>query len=459
VIFERLKTVLLTLLVLLSILLTYQLWTYQPNYDFIAEQPQYFKDISIGKKVDITDVFQPTKLIYHLESDHYGTEKRSKIAAIFQEMQNWNLESFYTIPERIVNIEDLTSIENSVEVVFPAPLSSDIIRFLFKLSEEQFSLEGVERIIISANEKAGKDGTLAYFISFTEQKVVEAKVTNVSFSTIAEKYLADAHVQTPYFKYLLNPNKKENKVIYLADEQQTLQAITYTASKLNAENQLKDVLFNDPDFVRKTQTGTDETTYTDGKRALEFSNKLSMMKYINPVQQHQSTNGFEEKVIMHSYNFINAHSGWTDRFLFNDWQVEKEAVTFRQYINNYPVFATRLAHKQKDIATIYVSWREGQVHEYIRSIINIDRELITNGEVNLARGSQIVDHLHYLEQMKEFNPLLLKDITIGYQMYQINTNLIFLKPSWFILYNGEWQVLQYEPQLEEEEGEEADGLE
>jgi regulatory protein YycH of two-component signal transduction system YycFG len=453
---ERLKTTLLTLLVLLSIFLTWKLWTYQPNYDHVAEEPQYLEDISIGKKLELIDVFQPTKMIFHLREQHFGTEKTSKIASIYRDMQNWNLQSFYSLPDRLTNMKELTSINESVEIIFPAPLSADIIRFIFKLSEEQFSLEGVDRIVLSANVNTGKDETIAHFISLREQKVIEAEINNVPYSAIIENYLLDAHVQTPYYKYEFPAFKGYNKIIYLADAKQTLKAVTYTASKLRAEEQFKDVLFSDPQFVRKTQAGTEESTYTDGKRALEFSHELSMMKYINPVQKHGSL-GTQAKGILQSYHFINAHSGWTDRYLYYKWEEEKEAVTFRQYINNYPVFSKQLIRKKNDMSTIYVSWREGQVHEYIRSLIDIERELIENGEVQLAKGSKIIDYLQYLEEMKEFNPLLLKDITIGYEMTVINTNLIFLKPSWFIYYSGEWQALNYEPQDEEEE--DSSGLE
>ncbi|OZM56592.1 hypothetical protein CIB95_10220 [Lottiidibacillus patelloidae] len=455
-IYERLKTSLLTLLVLLSILLTWKLWTYQPNYGLIAEEPQYLKDISIGKKLDLIDVFQPTKLIFHLENKNYGTEKTSKIASIYRDMQNWNLQSFYLLPERFTNINELTSMDESVEIIFPAPLSADIIRFIFKLSEEQYALDGVERIVLSANINTGKDETIAHFISTSERKVLEAEINNIPFSAIIENYLLDAHVQTPYYKYVISDNKGYSNIIYLADKVQTLKALTYTASKLKAEDQLKDVLFSDPKYVRKTQSGSEEETYTDGKRALEFLHELNMMKYINPLQQHKN-NEFDEKMLLQSYQFINDHSGWTDRFLYYMRDEEKESVTFRQYINNFPIFSTNLANKQSDLATIYVSWREGQVHEYIRSLIDIERELVENGEIQLARGSKVINYLYYLQEIKEFNPTLLKDITVGYQMYHINTNLIFLKPSWFIHYNGNWQALNYEPQIEE--GEEQDGLE
>jgi regulatory protein YycH of two-component signal transduction system YycFG len=54
--------------------------------------------------------------------------------------------------------------------------------------------------------------------------------------------------------------------------------------------------------------------------------------------------------------------------------------------------------------------------------------------------------------MHHFNPLLLTDIKIGFEMKKINANFIFLKPSWFIKYNGDWQPLNYEK-------ENKDGLE
>ena len=61
---EHLKSVILTTLVLISLVLSYSLWSYQPNYDVIQNQ-DYVQKVSIGAKRDFKDIVIPNLLVVH----------------------------------------------------------------------------------------------------------------------------------------------------------------------------------------------------------------------------------------------------------------------------------------------------------------------------------------------------------------------------------------------------------
>ena len=68
---EHAKTIFLTLLIVLSVTLTFTIWTYTPTYDTIEQTPVVNILIAESKRVD--DVIKPYKMITSRENNMAGS--------------------------------------------------------------------------------------------------------------------------------------------------------------------------------------------------------------------------------------------------------------------------------------------------------------------------------------------------------------------------------------------------
>ncbi len=73
--YETIKTIVLTLLVLISITLTFALWTYHPKYD-VLQNDEYIQHVSVSNtQVDTAMVVQPKQILIHKNGVPYAVTK------------------------------------------------------------------------------------------------------------------------------------------------------------------------------------------------------------------------------------------------------------------------------------------------------------------------------------------------------------------------------------------------
>ena len=80
--YEAIKTVVLTSLVLISIMMTFALWTYHPKYD-VLQNDEYIQHVSVSNtQVDTEMVVQPKQVLIHKGGAHYALTKEEKKNAL-----------------------------------------------------------------------------------------------------------------------------------------------------------------------------------------------------------------------------------------------------------------------------------------------------------------------------------------------------------------------------------------
>ena len=131
--YEKIKSILLTVLVALSIFLTWNLWTYQPEYDVIESTEAF--DVSIGDERKELELIQPYKVFYHDEEQITGSPNEKEIDKVLEQMSSWRLTDAKDISSQYSQseIENLVHSPGRIELVFPdsLPLSSynKVIKF------------------------------------------------------------------------------------------------------------------------------------------------------------------------------------------------------------------------------------------------------------------------------------------------------------------------------------------
>ena len=89
---ETVKSIVLILLVALSIIFTFSIWTYSPPFETIEQLPPV--DISIGDKKRIDEIIKPYKVVFNFDDDLKGTTDSDKIDRIMDEITDWKITEF-----------------------------------------------------------------------------------------------------------------------------------------------------------------------------------------------------------------------------------------------------------------------------------------------------------------------------------------------------------------------------
>lgn len=93
---ENFKTIVLINLVVISLFLTFNLWTYVP--DSTSMQNAKFVQGNEGtNQTKIADVVRPTSIIVHKDKNHYGSRREADIESIYKPLEVGELHEFRDI--------------------------------------------------------------------------------------------------------------------------------------------------------------------------------------------------------------------------------------------------------------------------------------------------------------------------------------------------------------------------
>ncbi|HHW36622.1 MAG TPA: hypothetical protein GXX18_05165 [Bacillales bacterium] len=439
---ETIKSILLALLVLLSLALTWGLWTFQPQYDF-HQKVNNFQTVAIGEKRQFNEIIKPTQFIYHQDGLHYGITDFVLTDELYQMVMDLRpLEYEHITFSTAEQLESALLKERSLEMVFPVHLPINISNYIMGPIRQEWDINYFDRIIVSFSKE-----TAFYIISYDTDQAIKLKVEQNQVNKINELLVHSNYKNLTYFTV----NGNQGHTLYLPEQRTAIKQLTFSTETISSSD-FKNGLFNDPNTLKQYQLNNGEESFTDGIKALEISQNQDMMRFVNPANQEVYELEPEE-MILKSIEFINDHSGWTDSFSLMDWSRANHTVNFQLMVNGYPVFNDKGATK------IYESWRDNEIYEYVRSLINlrfaIDSE---QKQVILPSGREL---LSYLTQVKpNFTLNSLEAALIGYDFSRekLDTAVATVKPKWYIKYDGKWEEI-YIPSTSISQGGEKLGLE
>lgn len=425
---ERVKSWVLSMLVITSLLLTWQLWTYQPDYALLDEQ-DYVPSENIGEELRLHDVIWPEQMVMH-KGDVMTAINGSDglFSAFYREFLEARFEEI-TLQQN-VNIDDLFRGERVMEIIFPTAIPSVILNrvLTFEMDMPQLSVETVDRILL-VDEGEAIDHLTVKFVSFKDGVVLEGQ-TNFSVSNFRNRYFSQMDNFPSVFAYALDGTANLPKRLYLPEERVTFETISDTSTAIDYHHFLK-VLFSDIDSVKQYFQDNRESSFTDGNRMMSLEGGGNYLTYIHPIYS-ETPNTSQQHVIQTTFDFINSSGGWTDNYRLYDWNIKsrEENATYRMIVGGLPVFES----KGRDLASIHVTRTGGQVTEFSRPLYNLDGSpLDAKGKVELASGHEVLD---YAEE--KFGAQEVENIRIGYKMDRTDNLVIHFEPSWYVQFDGSW---------------------
>jgi regulatory protein YycH of two-component signal transduction system YycFG len=445
--YEKIKTMILTVLVLASIVLTGALWTYQPKYDFIENaDSDYIQNVSVSNaQVDAGIIIRPSKILIHKDGKHYGIVQETEMNKLMKQVKKWSFDEFENISSTVSKKDFLSFLhgKGKIEIIYPDDFPIEMYHYIFKIEDE--GIEGVnfDRIVIPVEKE---EEALVYFVCMKDRKIYKATVNNFSLQEIQNTYYYQAEKYPRYFAYDIDATKS----LFTPEGPITMKRLQYYTDELDPDK-FKDALFSNPSFVKRDLLTYGEE-YTDGSSLMNVNSTQKVLSYINPAAQRTAIQGKDPFLIQKSIDFVNEHGGWTDTYHFAEWDEEKRKVVFRLVTNSYPVF------NRFGMSEVVQEWGDSEIIKYYRPIFRLEIPDRTSVSVQLPSGREVIEQL---QNMKGFEKELVYDIALGYELIrdEQRDKIVVLEPAWFCLYGGTWRKIVFKENEETQRGGDVIGLE
>ncbi|WP_026678505.1 YycH family regulatory protein [Fictibacillus gelatini] len=425
---ENIKSVLLTVLILLSLILTWTLWTYKPNYG-VLENPRTLKQLEVPDVKTVTDVIQPSQILKHTGdkiSGVVGNEKFERKAV--SQLKNTR---FYDPQIKTFDPDDTRDFKNGeyIEMVFPANMPPDVYSQIFNLSGNgNYSLDDVDRVYFYTTKT---NEIRAWLVSYPKKQKIVAR-TSFAYEDF-KKAMNEAHL-VPFTKFddarLNNKNEEViNRRFYFPTEHVTFASYSFYTPPVKDETieRYKKALFKDQMSIKSSSRNSREY-YTDDKSEMDiFNNRLTYTNFALDTGEGDVNVMDHKSVLFDSVNFVNTHAGWGGSYFLSS--LSDNEATFHLEMKGLPVLSPEME--------LRLSRENNEINKYSRSLLKMT-ELVNKSK----KGQSIESAKEVISRLKnEYDLTLVEDVRIGYEMSQVNGQVCTLEPKWFIREGDEWQPL------------------
>lgn len=425
--FEKIKSILLTVLVLLSIGLTWTIWTYQPHFDTM-DKGETVPEVSLGDRKELVDIVRPDRVFFHYGDKTFGTNETRKIDYYIWEIRQWEFSHLKDISSEVKDVGEFARKAGHIEIVFPDSIPLQTYKKILNFEEDDETGVHFDRIVIDTNEADGEFGSV-YFVSTEKQEMSVAQVAASFIAEIKENEYKNAENSDQFQEYV-SVQFSEERNIYVPKEAQTMSSNSYLVDVISTKK-FRDALFTDPSLVKRNLTQSGEE-YTDSSTLLSINDETNTVLYVNTAEKSGEPVSLN-KLLEQSISFVNSHGGWTDNYRLVQIDEVQQTVLFRIYDSfGYPIF------NDNGMSELMQIWGDSTIHQYLRNKISIGRQVETK-KITMMSG---VEAAEQLKKEDDLDLAFVEDLVLGLNMSKNpNEPLISLEPSWFYKYKGQWHPL------------------
>ncbi|MFS1510969.1 YycH family regulatory protein [Chengkuizengella sp. SCS-71B] len=389
---EKIKSLILTILVFFSLFQSYLLVYSKPDINLVS-QDEYIDTRLNGSQENVVNMLFPKHMILH-----FGDDKHTMVYPnfkfyndIYKKITQRSFESFR--PVTISPVEKVKMREyQGIELEFMDGIPVQWLENTMQVNSESINRKAnVNKIWIYVTEN---QEIRTLFFDNSTLKVYEATKVDLKVEDIQEfvgygEFLPSYHTN--------------NGIYYVPDE--PLQMIRLTVSySYFQKDQLVASLFVDPNISRTVVDSEGREIISDGAIVLELNDNQNWMSYYDPEIPVESSSDLMDDLLT-SIKFVNQHGGWSRTHLIRTIPDENEEQFFRfqQYVKPAPnVQALPILPSEKlKLGYVDITMQNGVVSDYERSLINLSNDIIQRSTYQLQGGEVLEQLIHKYEQ--DFN--------------------------------------------------------
>jgi regulatory protein YycH of two-component signal transduction system YycFG len=427
---EHVKSIFLTLLIVLSVTLTFTIWTYTPTYDAIESTPVVDVLIADSKRID--DVIKPYKMITSRENKMTGSMEPFDLNRVVNVMKNWEISELSLEDTDLTDDElnELISTHNRYTLFFPDDVPFPVYDNILPFSITNIPEAGFDRLIVNWN-RTDNEQLKVYFASSKTNTLYSAIAKDVEWKIFEQKVVSS----TLEFSEFTEIQRSKRLSLYVSAKDVESIRYTYYLKEIDTKR-FQDALFSDPSLVRQSPVGTINEEYSDGTSLMSVNLLERTLGFVNPSAE-TSLPAEPSKLLFDSLNYINEHGGWTDEFRFSKINSTNQQIDYQLYLLGYPVFSTETSTK------ITTFWGDPGIYNYLRPYYTLDLSLPFDTVISTLPSGEKASRVMQMVKEIDFNNV--DELTPGYYLTRDDERrLLILEPSWFYLSNNQWTRLSPE---------------
>ncbi|PTI80337.1 hypothetical protein BU064_01720 [Staphylococcus succinus] len=432
---ELIKSMILFLLVLMSVVLTYMTWNFSPDLADVDKQEHSdeSKPNTIGKPLNqgMNQVITPYQVIYSKGEDIKGMEAtRSNINEMTKPLKNQRvIQSEQMHSNHNLIIPDLSDDFLVLDFTYDMPLATYLGQAL-NINAKVPNNFKFNRLLVDRT----KDGKVKLYAISKDRHNVVRMMTTAKQDKFTQKLESLRKKMQPYTEIITNKDTIDKAThIFAPSAPKDLKSYHTIYNRISVDT-MNSILFNDSVVVRSSKSGT--TTYNNNTGVANYNDDSEKYRYTNLSEDENRSTNMQDS-IPSTYDYINNHGGFTDDFRLFSTDNKKGELTYQMFLNGRPTF------NDDDLNNIKVSWGNKGVFSYARALLKANVTIDSGEDEQDLPGAESVRSELANNPNIDFEKVT--NMTIGYKMenqpdksdIEIQRNSEF-KPQWYVEYNGEW---------------------
>lgn len=413
---------LMILLIVLSLFLTWAIWTMPGQYGEQTSSDQK-KTSSVTISRQLARVFGPSQVVLHESDTAEITTNRDVLSAFTKAFNSWKLDSLDD-PIELTPDEyqaELNHSGNEIELLYFESIPFGVLSNLFANLPGEYQDQTFDRVYLSQS-----DPDTLYFYNTETKLLYTSTLENVDQIQLSESIHRKDVTYRP-----VTTVKVADKMIYLPLSSLKLPYLTYMVER-QPNSLFIERLFDDTSEVRENRS-ENAVQYIDYISEMRVNEKTNILNYYR--NRNSGDTLSLTRTLMDSFNELMRFENWSDEIHYFDYNHQSNEVTYRRYIEGFPVFSLTGYG-----ATYITVVREGLSQLQVPLVVAQTPISDEGKEKELLSGDELLDTLiNYGYAIEKID-----DIKIGYTWTNSSESdrVINLEPSWYIYKNGNWTSLQ-----------------
>lgn len=417
--FEQIKAVILSVLVAISLFLTFEIWTYKPDYGVIEEKE--VEEIIIDEPTTLSKVLRPYKMIFRGEDEWRGTVSTTNIDNAMSTMHDWKISELTLITNTFdaEQLNELVRTKDHLTMIFAEELPIMMFNEFFDLEVERMPNMSFDRFIVYWDSET--KSAQAFFVNLETNVLYEAQI-HIPTPSTDERTLHEIIASATEYTEV---EREGTTSLYVIDDTVETVRYTYHTGEASIDKFVRS-LFSDYSSVNKQTNSAASEQYESASEKMDVNPIRRQFKYVNPHGRDEEIT--KEELLFQTFRYINSTGSFTGDYRYIHGDTARNLAQYQLFVQGFPVYS------EDSTTIISLTWRNGRPYEYDRPYYTLD---IADMQVEeLISGSSAITTLSLQ------NPELLKeidDLVVGYTLKHTENSRIFvLEPSWFAV-----QGLQY----------------
>lgn len=416
------RKIVLAFLIVLSLVLTVQLWRNPGGYVVQTDNKETPIVSSVTFDRQLAIVFGPTEVAEHTNQGTFVTKNNKVLDSLFTIFRNFEVNDIADpITLNSESYIDMVNQTGNVELIFSSSIPFGLYQESFSFLPREYENRTFNRMYLSVNNPG-----VIYFYNTRSMLFYEAEMSNVDMdlltTVLEENKSSQIEVESVSVK---------EHITYLPVDTLELPVLNYLVEE-QPNSLFIERLFDDTSEIQ-TIINDNVSRYYDYFSELSIDNQKDILTYTRP--QVGNDNVSLSNRALTSFNKLIQYEHWPNELYFYGYSSVSNEVEFRRYIKGYPIFGT------PDYGGTFISVSDNNVAGLEMPTV-VAQTPISDQETKKVLHS--MDELTALLTSSGHSLDDVDDIKVGYTWnYSDESNqVVTLEPSWYIKVNGNWISIQ-----------------